>query len=92
MISTTTLIICTLFFTAIGAIWIVGYNYVKKHYPANLPHFYMVLAVVRVVLILTFVGVYILFISKSTAESRVFAIMVILMYILMMGVSLKIKH
>ncbi|KGF16660.1 hypothetical protein HMPREF1640_09165 [Prevotella sp. S7-1-8] len=92
MVSSLTLIICTLLFTAIGAIWIVGYNYVKKHCPANLPQFYMILAVARIVSILAFVGIYILFISKSAAESRVFALMVILMYIVMMGVSLKIKH
>ena len=92
MISPLAILLCALLFVALGAMWIVGYGLMKKHSPENLPRFYLVLAVIRIVLVLTVTGIYILFISSSAAQSKSFALMVIAMYVAMMAITLKIKH
>ena len=50
------------------------------------------MAVVRVVLVLTVTGTYILLIAQSATQAKAFAVMMLVMYAVMMAVTLKIKH
>jgi hypothetical protein len=79
------------FFTLLGIVYIVGYNFFKKRKPEHFIYFYLILSVVRLLL----VGSVILFYTLSV-ESRPqavhFAIMFIIMYIVMMTVTLTLKH
>ena len=79
-------------YSVLGMIWIKGVDYVKANSPKYLPSFYMILAVIRMVSILTVIGLYLLFISKSQEESVTFVIMMLSMYALMMMVTLLIRH
>lgn len=91
-LSIMTIACCACFFTVLGILWVWGYDVVKRRSPENLPKFYLVLAVVRILAVLTLAGVYILFISRSAGQSKAFALMVGAMYVAMMAITLKIKH
>lgn len=92
MPSLLTIGLCALLFIALGVAWVVGVGIVRRHWPRHLVHFYILMAAVRMVSVLTVAGVYILFISDSSAESKSFALMMMVMYVLMMLVMLIIKH
>ncbi|MDD2601945.1 MAG: hypothetical protein WCS15_00900 [Prevotella sp.] len=91
-LSLLTIVLCALLFIVLGMIWIVGYNVVKRHSPENLPKFYLLLAVIRIVIVLTVAGIYIVYVSDSMNESKAFAIMLAVMYTAMMALTLKLKH
>ncbi|MBM6992671.1 MAG: hypothetical protein I3J02_05320 [Prevotella sp.] len=91
-LSTWTIVLCALFFIVLGLMWILGYDFIKKHSPENLPKFYLLMSVVRFLAVLTLAGGYILLVSNSQAQSESFALMVCVMYVVMMAVTLKIKH
>lgn len=92
MVSPWMLFLAALLFTLLGGAWVLGYDFVKKHVPAELPKFYILMAVVRVVLVLTVTGTYILLIAQSATQAKAFAVMMLVMYAVMMAVTLKIKH
>lgn len=92
MVSTWMLFLAALLFTLLGGAWVLGYDFVKKHAPAELSKFYILMAVVRVVLVLTVTGTYILLIAQSATQAKAFAVMMLVMYAVMMAVTLKIKH
>ncbi len=77
---------------SLGVVWVVGASVVKRHSPEHLPHFYMIIAVVRILILLTMIGGYIFLLSDSKEESKVFALFTMAMYVLMMVITLKIKH
>lgn len=85
-------VICALLLGMLGAAWMLGYDFVRRHSPALLPRFYIVCALARFLFVGTLAGVYILGVSHSTAESKAFALMILGMYALMMLVTLIIKH
>lgn len=76
----------------LGLAWVMGYNVVKRHSPDFLPRFYMMMAVIRFVLILTTIGVYIFFFAQSHAQVVSFVAMMMVMYAIMMVVTLILKH
>ena len=92
MVSPWMLFLAVLLFTLLGGAWVLGYDFVKKHAPAELPKFYILMAVVRVVLVLTVTGTYVLLIAQSATQAKAFAVMMLVMYAVMMAVTLKIKH
>lgn len=92
MPSTLTIFFSALLFTVLGIGWIKGYDIVKAKAPAMLAKFYLAYAVFRMITVLLFVGVYILFISDGLAQSKAFVVMVFIMYAIMMTVTLKLKH
>lgn len=69
-----------------------GYDFVKSKAPGQIVKFYLAYAVFRVLAILLVVGVYVLFISKSMAQSKAFVIMIFIMYAAMMALTLTKKH
>ena len=72
-------------YVVLGTAWIKGAGYVKKH-------FHMILTIIRVISILTVIGLYLIFVSESQQESVSFVIMMLAMYALMMIVALLIRH
>lgn len=79
-------------YVVLGTAWIKGASYVKKHSPEHLPNFHMMLTIIRVISILTVIGLYLIFVSESQQESVSFVIMMLAMYALMMIVALLIRH
>lgn len=80
-----------MFFCLLGLAWVKGYDFVKSRDASQLPKFYMLLACVRFILISTLVLFYVL-LSDDWASMESFAIMVMVMYVLMMTVTLTLKH
>ena len=92
MPSPLTIFLCAALFTLLGMGWMKGYDFVMSKAPKQIVKFYLAYAVFRVLAILLVVGVYVLFISKSMAQSKAFAIMVFVMYAAMMALTLTKKH
>lgn len=92
MPSPLTIFLCAALFTLLGMGWMKGYDFVKSKAPEQIVKFYLAYAVFRVLTILLVVGVYVLFISQSMAQSKAFVIMVLVMYATMMALTLAKKH
>jgi len=84
-------ILSVVFFLLLGLAYVKGYDAVKRRSPEHLPHFYLVMAVIRMLLIGTVVAIYVLA-SENRDYSIRFALMFILMYVVMMVVTLKLRH
>ena len=91
MPSPLTIFLCAALFTLLGMGWMKGYDFVKSKAPEQIVKFYLAYAVFRVLTILLVVGVYVLFISQSMAQSKAFVIMVLVMYATMMALTLAKK-
>ena len=92
MPSPLTIFLCAALFTLLGMGWMKGYDFVKSKAPGQIVKFYLAYAAFRVLTILLVVGVYVLFISQSMAQSKAFVIMVLVMYATMMALTLAKKH
>jgi len=79
------------FFTLLGIIYIVGYNFFKKRKPEYFVYFYLIFAVVRLLLVGSVILIYTLSVD-SRPQAVHFAIMFIIMYLVMMTVTLTLKH
>ena len=84
-------VLSALFFILIGTAYVKGYDFVKSHFPEQLVHFYLVMAVVRLLLVGTIVALYVLFAGNREDAIR-FAGMIIIMYVITMVVTLKLRH
>jgi len=80
-----------LFFTLLGMTYIKGYDFVKAHSPERLPQFYLIMAAIRFLLIATVVAIYAVLLSNHTATLH-FAVMFLGMYVVMMVITLILKH
>lgn len=80
-----------LFFTLLGMAYVKGYDIVKRHSPERLPHFYLIMATIRMLLVGTIVALYVFF-TENREDTIHFAIIYIIMYIVMMVVTLKLRH
>ena len=65
------------FYSALAFVWVKGVRYLKKHAPQHLPGFHMILTVIRMISILTVIGLYLIFISESQEETEAFVIMML---------------
>ncbi len=80
-----------LFFTLLGTAYVKGYDIVKRHSPDHLPHFYLIMATIRMLLVGTVVALYVFF-TENREDTIRFAITFIIMYVIMMVVTLKKRH
>lgn len=80
-----------LFFILLGVVYVKGYDVVKRHSPEYLPHFYLIMAVIRMLLVATVVGLYVFF-TENREDAIRFALIFIIMYVMMMVVTLKLRH
>lgn len=80
-----------LFFTLLGSVYVKGYDFVQAHSPEKLPQFYLVLAAIRILLVATVVAIYVI-LSPCHQDSIHFAAMFFGMYVVMMVITLILKH
>lgn len=80
-----------LFFTLLGVAYVKGYDMVKRRSPGHLPHFYLLMAAIRMLLIITVVGLYVFF-TENRDEAIRFAAIILIMYAITMVVTLKLRH
>ena len=80
-----------LFFTLLGVAYVKGYDLVKSRSPEHLPHFYLIMATIRMLLVATVVGLYVFF-TESKEEAIRFAVLILIMYAITMVVTLKLRH
>ena len=80
------------FFTLLGTAYVKGYDVVKSHSPEHLVHFYLIMATVRMLLVGTAVAIYVLLIAQNREDAIRFALVIIIMYVIMMVVTLKLRH
>lgn len=85
------IILSTAFFAILGTLYVVGYNFFKKRSPEHLVHFYLILAVFRIMIVATVILLYTLT-ADSRAQAVHFAMMFIAMYVVMMIITLTLKH
>ena len=77
--------------TLLGMAYVKGYDMVKSRSPEHLPHFYLVMATIRMLLVLMVVGLYVFFTANRT-DAIHFALILLIMYAIMMVVTLKLRH
>ncbi|MBQ9229627.1 MAG: hypothetical protein IJ190_00435 [Prevotella sp.] len=80
-----------LFFTLLGTAYVKGYDIVKRHSPDHLPHFYLIMATIRMLLVGIVVALYVFF-TENREDAIRFALTFIIMYAIMMVVTLKLRH
>ena len=85
------IIAAALFFTVLGAAYVKGYDLVKRKSPEHLPQFYLIMATVRMLLVLTVVGLYALF-ADSREDTVRFGLTCLGLYAVMMVVTLTLRH
>ena len=85
------IILSALFFTFLGILYVRGYDIVKKHSPEHLPHFYLIMATIRMLLVASVVALYVFF-TENREDTIRFALTIIIMYVVMMVVTLKLRH
>jgi len=54
-----------LFFLLLGVAYVKGYDVVKRRSPEHLPHFYLIMATIRMLLVMKVVGLYVFFAPSS---------------------------
>lgn len=80
-----------LLITLLGFAYVKGYDLVKQKSPGHLPQFYLVMTIIRILLLLTVVGLYVLF-TESREDIIHFALIFLGMYVVMMIVTLSMRH
>lgn len=89
--STLTVFFSVLFFTLLGVAYVKGYDFVKSHSPNRLVHFYLIMATIRILLVAMVVLLYVI-LSQNYEESVRFAAVFLGMYVVMMVITLILKH
>ena len=87
----TEIVLSILFFTLLGVAYVKGYDLVKRHSPDHLAHFYLIMATIRMLLVLTVVGFYVFFTENRDHAIR-FVIIFLIMYAITMVITLKLRH
>ena len=83
--------LAALLFLAMGVAYVKGYDMVKSRSPEHLPHFYLAMAAIRMLLVLTAVGIYVL-LAGNRDNSVTFVLTCLGMYVAMMVVTLTLRH
>lgn len=80
-----------IFFTILGMGYVKGYNIVKEKDVTQLVKYYLLFTAIRFVLVMTVVGTYVVF-EDNREDSLRFAAMFFGMYVVMLIITLIIKH
>lgn len=86
-----TIFLSALFFTLLGTAYVKGYGIVKSRAPERLAQFYLIMAAIRILLVATVVAIYVV-LSQDRQASISFAAMFLGMYVVMMVITLILKH
>ena len=84
-------VLAALLITLLGVAYVKGYDMVKSRSPEHLPHFYLIMATVRMLLIGTAVVLYVLF-ADSREDAVRFALIILILYAAMMVTTLTMRH
>lgn len=85
------IVLSVLFFALLGVAYVKGYDFVKHHSPDHLVHFYLIMATIRMLLVLTVIGLYVFFTTNRDHAIR-FVIIFLIMYVITMVITLKLRH
>jgi len=85
------LVLSALFFIVLGVAYVKGYDFVKRHSPDHLVHFYLIMATIRMLLVATIVGLYVFF-TENREDAIHFAAIFLIMYAITMVITLKLRH
>ncbi len=80
-----------LFFTLLGVAYVKGYDLVKSRSPEHLVHFYLIMATIRMLLVVTVVGLYVFF-APNREDAIHFAAIILIMYAITMVITLTLRH
>ncbi len=83
--------LAVLFFALLGTVYVKGYDIVKEKSPEHLPQFYLIMTTIRMILVLTMIGLYVLF-TDNREDAIHFALACIGMYVVMMVITLILRH
>ncbi len=83
--------LAAVFFVVLGTAYVKGYDLVKEKSPEHLPQFYLIMTTIRMILVLTVIGLYVLF-TENRENAIHFALTCIGMYVVMMVITLKLRH
>ena len=83
--------LAALLITLLGVAYVKGYDFVKRRSPEHLVHFYLIMATVRMLLVVTVIALYV-FIAPNREDAIRFAAIILIMYAMMMVVTLKLRH
>ena len=75
----------------LGVAYVKGYDMVKRHSAEHLVHFYLLMAAIRMLLVVTAVAIYVVCASDRESATH-FAASVMIMYAVMMVVTLSMRH
>lgn len=96
MVSALTIAVLAVLFVFLTAAWGVVLKVGVRHQIARLPRLYILFSLFRVLTVLLVAGIYILFVSRSVAESKSFAVVLFVMYMACLAmtlcVTLRIKN
>lgn len=80
-----------LFFMLLGVAYVKGYDLVKSRSPEHLVHFYLIMATIRMLLVVTVVGLYVFF-APNREDAIHFAAIILIMYAITMVITLTLRH
>lgn len=77
--------------TLLGVSYVKLYDVVKTHQPEALPRFYLIMTVIRMILVASLAGIY-AFLATDRQEVIRFVAIYMVMYVVMMVVTLSMRH
>lgn len=78
-------------YTTLTVVYVKGRSLVERHSPDNLVRFHFIMVAIRFLLSVTLVGIFVLLSTDRTATLH-FAAFVIVLYLVMIVVTLILKH
>lgn len=86
------IVLTALFFIVVGVAYCIGWDYMKRTMPEHLVLYYLLAAVLRFLLVAIIILAFIKLAEASRGDNIRFSLMVIAMYVVMMVVTLSLKH
>lgn len=87
-----TIALTAVLFTVMGVGYCLGWDRVKRTMPEHLVHYYLLAAVLRFLVVAVVILAYIRLAGGTRTDNIHFALMVAAMYVVMMIVTLRLKH
>ena len=84
-------VLAAVFFTMLGTAYVKGFDLVKEKSPQHLPQFYLMATVARLLLSLTVIALFVIMAASKEEGIRI-ALTCIIMYVVMMVITLVLRH
>ncbi len=89
--SLTTFVFLVAFFILLTLAYVKGYEWVKRNMPVKLPQYHLLMVAIRMILAMTVAAIYIIM-SHDRVANKQFAITFVSMYLIMLVMTLTLKH